>query len=249
MNNLTTAISNLNKNTNSNYFSGHYKYQTTTEACTPSQTLEISETMFKTTLEEYPKSTWLMDSGASCSFTNDKSLFIKDTFKRSSTGQVTIGNGERLEIEGVGDITTLAYRNGIVESITLHDVYYVPTLSCNLLSLNVTAKRGNIYIGQNNELHVYKNGQHKLTGKQNTSANVLELVQSIPEDPTASDCVAFLETANSHLPVNTPSCFTVAKTLSTPTRGSLMFWHLALNHRCPKDIIRMARSGKIKGMK
>ncbi len=87
--------------------------------------------------------------------------------------RVTVGNGEKLEITGFGDVFIPACRGSVVEYITLHHVFLVPSLSCNLLSLAVLTGRGCRYTAESDELVVTKNNLVKLVGKRNHINNLM----------------------------------------------------------------------------
>lgn len=72
---------------------------------------------------------WFLDSGCSNHMTGEKSWFVEidESFRHS----VRLGNGSRLSVEGKGNIRIIVA--GIVQVVT--DVYYVPNLTSNLLSI------------------------------------------------------------------------------------------------------------------
>lgn len=77
-------------------------------------------------------STWILDSGASNSYSWDRSSFesFKDTFS-----YVTVGNGQRLQVQGIGNVILLSvwiWTQGIsVENEVCMDGIRVGMNSCS----------------------------------------------------------------------------------------------------------------------
>jgi hypothetical protein len=84
---------------------------------------------------------WLLDSGATHSMTPYKLNYV--TFTRASL-MVTVANGETTLAEGYGDILVdLPTRNSAPPvPFLLKDVWYVPKLDCNLLSVPQLLSQG-----------------------------------------------------------------------------------------------------------
>ncbi|KAI8440645.1 hypothetical protein MSG28_001854 [Choristoneura fumiferana] len=78
---------------------------------------------------------WYIDSGASTHMCNNKDLFHKLN-KCNSHHKITIANDTQLQCEGVGEIEL----NTAVRKI--NDVYFVPKLSANLLSVSKLVQMG-----------------------------------------------------------------------------------------------------------
>lgn len=94
---------------------------------------------------------WYLDNGASNHMTGDKSKFNK--LDSSVTGKVKFGDGSAVKIEGKGSIV-LQCKNG--EERTLHEVYYIPTLCSNIISLGQLSESGNKVVLAGNYLWVYE---------------------------------------------------------------------------------------------
>ncbi|KZV44615.1 hypothetical protein F511_33023 [Dorcoceras hygrometricum] len=81
-------------------------------------------------------STWYLDNGASNHMTGDKEKFVElDT---SQKGFVSFGDNTKVKIEGKGTILFEA-KNGSHK--VLSDVYYVPNLTSNILSIGQLLER------------------------------------------------------------------------------------------------------------
>ncbi|KAL4353097.1 hypothetical protein GQ457_06G014620 [Hibiscus cannabinus] len=73
---------------------------------------------------------WFLDSGCSNHMTGVKSMFneIDETFKQ----KVTLGDNKQIQVEGKGNV---AVKSSFGNVKLLYDVYYIPSLSQNLLSV------------------------------------------------------------------------------------------------------------------
>lgn len=98
---------------------------------------------------------WYLDNGASNHMTGQLSKF-RD-LDRSVNGQVRFGDGSTVLIKGKGSIV-LKCKNG--DERLLKDVYYIPTLCNNIISLGQLSEDGNKVILNGAHLWVYgKDGQ------------------------------------------------------------------------------------------
>lgn len=79
--------------------------------------------------ENMRKRAWFLDSGCSNHMSGDRNLFssMDEDFKHT----VKLGNGKKMEVTGKGNVKLLM--NNV--SYTIRDVYYIPELKNNLLSL------------------------------------------------------------------------------------------------------------------
>ena len=73
---------------------------------------------------------WFLDTGASNHMTGKNNLFI--SLDESFKGDISFGDARKVDVQGRGDILIQA-KNGIHQFIT--QVYYVPALKSNILSL------------------------------------------------------------------------------------------------------------------
>ncbi|KAD7480463.1 hypothetical protein E3N88_03599 [Mikania micrantha] len=73
---------------------------------------------------------WFLDNGASNHMTRNRGMFAN--LDRNITGRVRFGDGSCVNIEGKGSII-LECKNG--DQRILSDVYYIPTLKSNIISL------------------------------------------------------------------------------------------------------------------
>ncbi|KAI5432846.1 hypothetical protein KIW84_020233 [Lathyrus oleraceus] len=80
---------------------------------------------------------WYLDSGASNHMCGHKHLFKE--MRKIEDGNVSFGDASKVKVEGKGTIRYLQ-KNGLIGSI--QDVYYVPNLKTNILSLGQLTEKG-----------------------------------------------------------------------------------------------------------
>lgn len=94
--------------------------------------------------ENIRRKAWFLDSGCSNHMSGDKELF--SSFEAKFSHPVKLGNNKRMEVTGKGNV--LLMLNG--ESYMISEVYYVPELKNNLLSIGqLQEKRLTILIQKN----------------------------------------------------------------------------------------------------
>lgn len=81
---------------------------------------------------------WYLDNGASNHMTGFRSKFTE--LDEKITGQVRFGDGSSVKIEGKGTIMFVC-KNG--EEFALHEVYYIPSLQTNIVSIGQLSEEGN----------------------------------------------------------------------------------------------------------
>ena len=85
---------------------------------------------------------WIIDSGATCHISNNRSLFVEYNSLEESQS-VTLGDGHTLEAVGKGVVALkLELEDGKTITGQLNDVLYVPELTYNLLSISRVTKLG-----------------------------------------------------------------------------------------------------------
>lgn len=84
------------------------------------------------------KNTWYLDNGASNHMTGHREKFYE--LNKNVKGQVRFGDGLAVEIEGKGMIV-FKCKNG--EEHTLKEVYFIPNLCNNIISLGQLSEYGN----------------------------------------------------------------------------------------------------------
>lgn len=110
---------------------------------------------------------WYLDNGASNHMTGVRTKFKE--LDEKVTGRVKFGDGSTVEIKGKGSVG-FRCKNG--EEIVFQDVYYIPTLCSNIVSLGQLSEAGNKVILNGVYLWVYDE-QRRLLMKVKRSANHL----------------------------------------------------------------------------
>ncbi|CAH9069840.1 unnamed protein product [Cuscuta europaea] len=115
---------------------GHYAYEckrsnhVKEEAHLMEMNNEVELTLLMANHEEQTKkSTWYLDTGASNHMTGDKSMFVK---VEQTQGHVTFGDESKVVVNGKGNVL-IRLNDGSHQFIS--DVYYVPNLKTNILSM------------------------------------------------------------------------------------------------------------------
>jgi len=85
----------------------------------------------------YNEGTWLLDTGATNHMTGCRSSLA--SLDESVRGSVRFGDGSRVEICGIGAVT-IAGKNQ--DHKVLSEVYYIPSLKCNIVSLGQLEEGG-----------------------------------------------------------------------------------------------------------
>ena len=81
---------------------------------------------------------WYLDNGASNHMSGDLEKFME--LNKEITGVVKFGDGSTVKIEGKGSIV---FKCKTGEERTLHEVFYIPTLCSNIISLGQMSEEGN----------------------------------------------------------------------------------------------------------
>ena len=87
--------------------------------------------------EEKSEDLWFLDSGCSNHMTGNLAMF--SMLYESVQSQVTLGTDSKVSVMGKGNVNVLT-RKGAKKSIA--DVYYVPGMKCNLLSIGQLVQKG-----------------------------------------------------------------------------------------------------------
>lgn len=100
--------------------------------------------------ETFESNVWYLDNGASNHMTGDRSKF--KMLDAGVTGKVKFRDGSTVEIEGKGSVM---FKSKTGKDILLRDVYFIPTLQNNIISLGQLSESGNRVIMNVNYLWVY----------------------------------------------------------------------------------------------
>ena len=97
---------------------------------------------------------WLVDSGASSHMTQERNILTDykafDTYQKVSLGdawapqKVSLGDCHVIHALGVGNVhLRMVFKVSQPKENVMYKVLYVPSLTCNLFSVRVTAEKGN----------------------------------------------------------------------------------------------------------
>lgn len=117
--------------------------------------------------ERVESNLWYLDNGASNHMTGLRSKFRE--LNEGVTGQVHFGDGSTVEIKGKGSVD-FTYKNG--EEHLLDEVYYIPMLCNNVISLGQLSESGNKVVINGDYLWVFDK-REKLLMKVKRSPNRL----------------------------------------------------------------------------
>jgi len=117
----------------------------------PHQIVHMTENVIPV---EVPNDEWVLDTGASNHMTGTRSALSQ--LDASVRGSVHFGDGSRVEIQGVGSVVIQDRQHG---HKVLTDVYYIPQLKSNIISLGQLEEKGFKYLGENGRLRVFDQAQ------------------------------------------------------------------------------------------
>jgi hypothetical protein len=95
-----------------------------------------------------PDSVWVLDTGASNHMTGTRSMLTQ----LDEQGTVRFGDGSRVNIRGMGSVVMQDLNHG---HKVLTDVYYIPELKSNIVSLGQLEEKGFKYVGEDGRLCVF----------------------------------------------------------------------------------------------
>lgn len=121
---------------------------------------------------------WYLDNGASNHMSGERSKFKE--LDKKVTGQVRFGDGSTVDIKGKGSIL-FKCKNG--EGKLFNEVYYIPTLCNNILSLGQLSEEGNRVIMHGEYLWVYdKDGKMLMKVKRSCNRLYKIIAETVGEN-------------------------------------------------------------------
>jgi len=103
-------------------------------------------------------SIWYLDTGASNHMCGDENMF--DELSKIEAGHVSFGDASKVMVKGRGPIC-FSQKNGRIG--TIRDVYYVPDLKTNILSMGQLMEKGYSVIMKDRVLELRDNLRHLIT--------------------------------------------------------------------------------------
>ena len=149
--------------------------------------------------------------------THDKSLFSSYS-EIPNSSSVVLGNGNKTPIQGAGTVQVRIKVHGISKLCILTDVYYVPELGYNLMSVPTLDKKGLSITFSSTKCHISRQGSLLASGSMFGSLYKLDIDSS-----TSSTSKALV------------AC-------------SLDIWHQRLAHIDPSTIEKMSKNRTVNGL-
>ena len=126
-----------------NKFLKWYKDQQSSSSTT---SIAHTGTSFASLTQSSSHGSWVFDSGATDNITGNKSLFSSLSFP-NPLPFVTLADGSRVSSHGVGTVK-------LFPSLTINNVFYVPRLPFNLLSISRLTRSLDCVVSFTNNIHV-----------------------------------------------------------------------------------------------
>lgn len=165
------------------------------------------------------KDVWLADSGASKHITYRRDWFVD--FQATSGDVIRLGDNGLCNIDGIGTIKVEAFGNGKWNSVTLHNVLYVPKIKKNLFSVGAVTALGYTLTFKDEHVLVSKDRKTVVCGLRQSNGI----------------CRMFIRMPNKTIPeVNYSG-------------SDLQRWHERLGHINVKELCHMVKSGMINDIK
>jgi len=128
--------------------------------------------------EESMNNVWYLDNGASNHMSGVRQMF-RD-IDHTVSGKVRFGDGSFVEIMGKGSILFQG-RSG--DQWLLHDIYYVPKLKSNLISLGQLTEIGHRIVMDDDEIVVTEKNPHRLIMRVQRAVNRTYKIELAPVNP------------------------------------------------------------------
>lgn len=129
------------------------------------------------------ESAWIMDSGASDHMCHRREWF--QNFTEVST-HVTVGNGERIGVQGRGDISVLAFNGSEWVRRRILDVLYVPDIHLNLFSSGKAMDRGHQMRSDDKRCEMMRNGDVVAVGVR--KGKLYQMIFKVDAQATDAAC-------------------------------------------------------------
>lgn len=187
---------------------------------------------------------WCLDSGASEHMCWEKSSF-DHIHSLKVRKMVQVGNGQKLEVEGIGQITLWAYNGEKLIKTTLSDVLFVPELKFNLFSAGCALDKGNYFMILDHEKcqFIDKFGEVRALA---TRVNKLYKMHFTTENKEYNPSACFSTDTEPDLLGNSCSDDLDTHTcMKVKTIESIKEWHNRLGHQNLKHIKEFLKRNKI----
>jgi len=133
------------------------------------------------------KKSWVLDSGASQHMCNELGWFT-DIAPYNIPNSASVGNGEKIEVWGIGSVRIECRVNGKTIEGTLTGVSFIPTLGTNLISVRAMSRKGMNVCFEGGKCVVKKGEEVVMVGKLGNEG-VYVLMITAAEAGGANACV------------------------------------------------------------
>eukprot|EP00253_Pinus_taeda_P018885 PITA_18885 len=170
---------------------------------------------------------WFLDSGCSNHMTGNIALF--SALDQSVKSQVTLGTDSKISVMGKGEVKIFTKKGG---KKTIADVYYVPGMRCNLLSIGQLVHKGyNVFF-------------------KNDVCTIMDIAPS-------KRCIAEVKmTRNRMFPLRIRADLKNKEVIAAVTQEAFQsvpkdenwFWHLRFGHLNFGGLNLLSRKGMVRGL-
>ncbi|KAL0356305.1 UNVERIFIED_CONTAM: Retrovirus-related Pol polyprotein from transposon TNT 1-94 [Sesamum radiatum] len=183
---------------------------------------------------------WYLDNGASNHMTGDKSKFVHIDTK--VTGDVCFGDDTKVEIEGKGTVI-LASKNG--DHKLLHDVYYIPKMKNNILSIGQLMENGHKVKMEDKYLWL-RDHDDRLVAKVNMTSLGMEDKYLWLRDHDDRLVAKVNMTSNRMFKLNVKTA--EAKCLQVCINNSSWIWHMRFGHLNFEGLKMLGEKNMVRGV-
>lgn len=163
---------------------------------------------------------WLLDSGCSDHVINNDKYFCEYTELKTPV-EIKVGDGFSLTASKIGNISLYFYVKGNWIKTVIRNVYYVPNMHRNLLSVSSIVKQNNVVIFSNNSAKIY-NPKNDLIAIATCKCKLFELIGKID--------------------------YCNSKSYTTHVLTDKEKWHKMLGHTNFHNLKEMCKLGALKGL-
>lgn len=163
---------------------------------------------------------WLLDSGASANKTFRRD-WLTDYRPSSGNNTVSLGDDCACKVEGVGTVLIEKFVGGQWQESRIENVWYVPVLRKNLISVGVCTHRGLYVQFDKNNVYIYQEENVVAIGVKQSN-NIYKML----------------------LRARYPACDGQANLAAS----SLQLWHERLGHLNPRALKELAEKGLVEGV-
>jgi transposase InsO family protein len=177
-------------------------------------------------LSQVPENSWWIDSGATVHISNCLQLFQSRREPTMHEKSVYSGNKMRSHVKAVGTCR-ITLETGVI--LDLHEVFYIPSYSRNLISISKLDKFGYCFKFENSKLSIYRNAIE--IGSASIYDGLYRLNVMIQTQESLNTVYAL-----------------VGNKRSTINDKSYMLWHRRLGHISEKRIKRLVNEGILQSL-